>query len=216
MKKLTAILLITTTFLTACGTDGSSDTGKETTTQGQTIEETQEKTLPEAIENVDTSIEYDSMDIFLSSDFVLNLKEKGWNIYVPEFNEEKYSLIQIISNTDSYHEYYIRETATEQILCYSVRYDTYAETLEEKIKSFSGTDNILTTAEMGGVEYDVYLVTSPYNVDPETNEVYHDYSLSYLLKPRCTGYLSVGSMRTTQEEVLGYFSEITLVEAVEE
>ena len=69
MKKLTAILLITTTFLTACGTDGSSDTGKETTTQGQTIEETQEKTLPEAIENVDTSIEYDSMDIFLSSDF---------------------------------------------------------------------------------------------------------------------------------------------------
>ena len=79
MKKLTAILLITTTFLTACGTDGSSDTGKETTTQGQTIEETQEKTLPEAIENVDTSIEYDSMDIFLSSDFVLNLKEKGWS-----------------------------------------------------------------------------------------------------------------------------------------
>lgn len=192
MKKFT-IMLLAGMLLTGCSSDkdaDSSSTAEDTTKAAETVT-------------------YRTLDEFTASEFCTKMKSDGWSTYIPEFDSERYSLTRIIAG-ETHYEYIFSDKQSGQTVNYTVTYNTGSETLEDKMKEFTGEDNILTAGEMGGTSYDVYLVTYPDNIDADTGEILIDYNLSYMLAPKCEGYISVSGMSTEQDELQEYFSDIVL------
>ncbi|MBQ8296781.1 MAG: hypothetical protein IJX77_03260 [Ruminococcus sp.] len=207
MKKILCIIALQ---LLLCGCENTEKTFTSENVESATVTTTE--ISPEETEvfvDEDTSIIYETLDAFKSSDFYNTMKSEGYPPYLLEFDEERYDLGKIISNTSSY-DYILYDNEAEVNIVYSIMYDTYIEEMSDLQAAFPYSDNILTTAECGGEIYDVYLITSPYNVDSEKNSTFTDYDLAFLPDFRYEAYLTINGITTT-DEILSYFDDFVLV-----
>lgn len=166
---------------------------------------TEESTEPELIYNMSPHQQYDSIAEFLASDSYTQITNKGYTVYLPTWDEEKYHFTGIASDS-SYYELYLHDEAAEETIVFNMIYGDFPKTIDQIAEIFEtgGEEDTVMTAEKDGVTYEVYL-------NKKLNQESTEYSLHYL--PTEGGYITIDTEKSTPEEALSYIHEFDLVPA---
>ncbi len=196
--KLT--FLIIPIFLLCCGCSnakGSAPAVKESHTESMT-----ESSAPDADYNVSTLVTYSTAEEFFASEFCQNMKDEGYTLYMPDYDEARFTL-EAIASTASVHELEFTDTETDSSVIISINHNAHQEEVSDfAVNKVVIDGDITTTAEKDGTTYDVYIHKDPYI---ETDR----YSLSYIPFPGYSVYIL--SDRATPEEALEDFQAFTLI-----
>ncbi len=207
MKKMIAVLTLSVLF---CGcTKVPQDTSTAQINDNLQLVKNNERSdnqmqMDDLHFNMISDIDYSTVESFLDSDYCRELQEKGFTVYLPTYDEERYDFMKIVSTNCSY-KVRIKDTQTDTAIDICIGYDSFFEKPEDFAANAISTEgDFSTTAEKFGQTYDVYLMKTPYM--PET-----EYTLGYLPFEGYDVYIS--SHRSTPEEVLEDFRAFDLVPA---
>lgn len=197
MKKLITISLLTL-MLFGCGNSADKSSSEvETTTEVEVIAD-------ESIADEDTSSTYETFDEFQNSSFYAKLIEDGITPYHPVYDEERFSLSQIMADA-SFYMYCFYDSETEQGVKYCVTYDWTIADMSSLQSTFYNDSNILTTAiSSNGAESEVLLNADAFS-DTE------NYSIMYLPYPNYRVSIHTNN-DSTADEMLALFSEFSIAE----
>ncbi len=197
-KKLTFLLVPLFLLCSGCSdVQGSAPAAKESKAESVT-----ETDASPAHYNVSTSETYTTMEAFLASEFCQNMKEEGDTLYMPDYDEARFTF-EAVSTAGSCHELELTDTETNSSVIISINHNAYHEKVSDfAINKITTAGDIVTTAEKDGTTYDVYIHKDAY---AETDR----YSLSYIPFPGYSVYIL--SERSTPEAVLEDFQAFTLI-----
>lgn len=197
-KKLTFLLVPLFLLCSGCSdAQGSAPAVKESKAESVT-----ETDAPRAEYNVSTRETYTTMEAFLASEFCQNMKEEGDTLYMPDYDEARFTF-EAVSTAGSCYELELTDTETDSSVIISINHNAYQEAVSDFATNKITTEgDIITTAEKDGTTYDVYLHKDGFI---ETDQ----YSLSYIPFPGYTVYII--SDRATPEAVLEDFQAFTLI-----
>lgn len=195
MKKLTALLLAGA-FLCGCSEAETTESRPEPTTFDiDSFEPGEDIACYE-------SIFYDTEEEFKSSEFCSETMKAGWEIYLPVYEEEKYALESISSDIGFYH-YTLYDKEDGELVEYSF-YLNGAEPDFEYYRENQVYDfQCVTTAESGGVTYDVLVHATDYNNTLNHAIEYYPFD----------GYYCVfwSGANASMEEAIEAFGDFTLI-----
>lgn len=199
MIKKFLISIFTLCFLAGCGP-----------TEGESSINEQEQTNPEdevICELVDEFEFFSTESEFLDSPACQRLKETGADIYLLEYDTERYSLSQINVNV-CFYTYCLYDNINNTGVSVEILYDPTISDVGTLQSVLGNEKSVIVTAEKDGSEYDVYLSAGLY-VD------YEDYSLSYI--PFENHRVSIySSAHTSKEDILEYFDDFEFIKVDEQ
>ncbi len=203
MKKIAFILLLSTLIC------GCSEANKEEVSKGsesiQSISTESVDTTEEAVVvmvDEDTSVTYDSVDVFKCSSFYSNIKAEGRVPYLLEYDDERYTFKNIISDL-GFYTYILYDNTEQRLVSYEIIYNTPVKNISEHAQMFSDSLNEITSATNEEGTYNVFLSSSKYNVQ-------ENYTLSYLPSDGYQVTLKVGD-NSSKEDILSYFDDFKLI-----
>ncbi len=225
MKKRTYLFSLILAFC-CCGcnqnptepeeTDASTAQATEVPTEQVTEIPTETPTTPptsapeeettEYIEDVDLArtVEYDTVDEFLASDFCKKMKEDGFTPYVLAYDEERFELKGMHSDA-SFYVFGFHDKEKDQGVSCTIMYNTYMTDIEQMMDNIRvPVEHVFTTVEKDGVSYEVYAGDAPF-------DEWVLYNMGYL--PFEKWQMSIKSDSPTPEEAIAYIHEFDLVPA---
>ncbi len=203
MKK-TAIIILSSFLLCGCGESENNKVSKTEITSLTTasVEEATEEETVIVMVDEDTSVTYDSVDVFKCSSFYSNIKAEGRVPYLLEYDDERYTFKNIISDL-GFYTYILYDNTEQRLVSYEIIYNTPVKNISEHAQMFSDSLNEITSATNEEGTYNVFLSSSKYNVQ-------ENYTLSYLPSDGYQVTLKVGD-NSSKEDILSYFDDFKLI-----
>ena len=210
MKKFLCLLLVLSA-LCSCGVaEQPANTATEIeATSTAVTEEANTISMSEALDSelfdpITTFTCY-SVEEFAETDYCKNMIASGFDFRVLSYDEEKYTLTSISSDTIStWYDFHLIENETGRMIGYTFRFDENYENADDFGKNvYIEKADMVTTAERGEETYEVYLI----NTVMEGEDNYH---LFYIPEEGCYDSMRV-SGSASPEVILQYFSEFELV-----